>query len=166
MLMTRMTPKISASPSDTMAYSAPARMPEMITCPIIAGVRTTFMRPAARRRRSALVPGRCREERLAFRQLVGPDDDLLLLLPLEGHHLVRDLKAVLVDLVVPEHRPDPEGQQRVAHLVGVQRPRPFHAFGVDQAAGIAGGRVIGRLVPELFSIGVEELLIPGVRQRM
>src|SRR5207249_12268222 len=98
MLMTRMTPKISASPSATMAYRAPARMPEMTACPIIRGVSTTFMRPAARRRASA------REPRLAVGEVVGPHDDPLALLPLEQHRLVGDLGAVLVDLVVPEHR--------------------------------------------------------------
>ena len=46
----------------------------------------------------ALAPRRRREPRLAGRQLLGPDDDLLAVLPLERHHPVRDLKAVLVDL--------------------------------------------------------------------
>src|SRR5918994_3769345 len=43
MLMTRMTPKISARPSATIAYRAPDSTPEMITCPIISGVSATLM---------------------------------------------------------------------------------------------------------------------------
>src|SRR5262245_3444185 len=109
--MIRITPKINASPSATIEYSTPDRIPEMITCPTIAGVMTRFMgggragggvgRPP--RACSALRPGRSREEDLALGEVVRPHDDLLFLLPLEGDHLVRDLEAVRVDLVVTEH---------------------------------------------------------------
>src|SRR6266481_75185 len=80
-------------------------MPEMMTCPSIAGVTTTFTTTMpGRAGRLAACPGRGREERLALRQVVGPDGDLLFLLPLERHHLVRDLESVRIDLVVAEDR--------------------------------------------------------------
>src|SRR5438067_12094240 len=118
-------------------------MPEMITCPIITGVSTTFMRPAARRRASA------REPRLAVGEVAGPHDDPLALLPLEQHRLVADLGAVLVDLVVPEHRACLQRQQGLADLVGVEAADLLHALGVDHAPGVAGGGVIAGLVLEL-----------------
>src|SRR5262245_27578328 len=43
MLMTRITPKMRARPSATIAYSVPESSPEITTCPIIAGVMTTFI---------------------------------------------------------------------------------------------------------------------------
>src|SRR5215510_9284351 len=42
-LMTRITPKMRARPSATMAYSVPESKPEITTCPIIAGVMTMFI---------------------------------------------------------------------------------------------------------------------------
>src|SRR5262245_58375074 len=45
-----------------------------------------------------LIPGRRREPELALGEVVRPHGDLLLALPLERHHLVRELEAVLVDL--------------------------------------------------------------------
>src|SRR5215467_14635687 len=126
-LITRITPKMRARPSATMAYSVPESRPEITTCPIIAGVMTMFIeqgmgaRPSARpcpdaisrevalsadqsgddrgSKRLPLRPGRRREARLRRRQLVRPDGQLLSLVPLEQHHLVRDLETILVDLV-------------------------------------------------------------------
>src|SRR6266850_5919319 len=117
-------------------------MPETMTCASIAGVTTTLTTTTpGRGGRLAAGPGWRREERLALGEIIGPDDDLLLLLPLEGHHLVRELEAVLVDLVVAERRAHLQLQQLLAHLVGVQAARPLHALGIDQAAGIARRRV-------------------------
>src|SRR5690242_17720542 len=106
MLMTRMTPKIRPNPSATMAYRLPARMPDTTTCASIAGVTTTFT-PTMPARAAGLAarPGWCREQRLGLGEILRPHDDLLFLLPLERHHFVRDLEAVLVDLVVTERRP-------------------------------------------------------------
>src|ERR1043165_9900249 len=160
MLMTRMTPKMSARPSATIAERAPDSTPEMITCPTISGVRTTV------RNRSALVPGRRGEARLGLAELVRPHGDLLLALPLEGHHLVGELEPVLVPLVVAEGGLLLQLQQRLAHLVGVERPGALDALGVDEAAGVAGRRVVGGLVAELLLVGVEELLVARVRQRV
>src|SRR5919109_329276 len=158
MLMTRMTPKMSARPSATMAYSAPARMPEMTTCPTIAGDSATFIgRP--RRRWSA------RESGLTARELVGPHDDALALLPLEQHHLVGDLEAVLVHLVLAEHRARLQREQRVAHLVGVQRACLLHALGIEHAAGVPGRRMIAGLVLELLHERLMKLLGARVGQR-
>src|SRR2546426_9230228 len=96
-------------------------MPEMMTCPSIAGVTTTFTTTMpGRAGRLAACPGRGREERLALRQVVGPDGDLLFLLPLERHHLVRDLESVRIDLVVAEDRAHLQLQQLLANLVGVE----------------------------------------------
>src|SRR5213592_4653926 len=169
MLMTRITPKISASPSATIAYSAPARIPDTTTCPSIAGVMTTFTasRPPAGARRAsrlALGPGRRRESRLRRRELVRPDGVLLAVLPLEQRHLVRQLEPVPVDLVIAEHRARHELQQCLAHLVGVEATGALDALGVDDAARVASRRVVRRLVAELFLIGVEELLLARVRQ--
>src|SRR5262245_14176289 len=111
MLITRMTPKISARPSATMAYRPPARIPDTRTWASMAGVTTTLMGGARRvdaqfarggtrgmgsggrgrgrphpRAASAdglpLVPGRRREAQLPAGQLVGPDGHLLPVLPL------------------------------------------------------------------------------------
>src|SRR5262245_6442501 len=41
-LITRMTPKIKANPSATIAYNAPDSSPEITTCPTITGVIITF----------------------------------------------------------------------------------------------------------------------------
>src|SRR6185369_1051117 len=158
MLMTRMTPKISASPRATSAYSAPESTPERSTCPIIAGVSTTFIRRPGR-------PLSAPESRLAVREVVRPHVDALTLLPLEQDHLVGGLEAVLVDLVVAEHRPRLQRQQRVAHLVGVEGARPLHTLAVELAARVARRRVIARLVLELLDVGVEELLGAGIGQR-
>src|SRR5687767_14272711 len=152
MLMTRMTPKMRASPSATIAYSAPERIPDTTTCPIMAGVTATFMSPGSEGGRSpppgglSLVPGRRGEAHLPVGQVVRPHDDLLLALPLEGDHLVGDLVAVLVDLVVAEHRAHLELQELLAHLVGVQRVGALDRLGVDQAARVARRRVVRRLV--------------------
>src|SRR5688500_711724 len=127
MLMTRMTPKISARPSATSAYSAPASTPETSTCPIIAGVTATFMRRPGRRRSA-------REPRLAVREVVRPHDDALALLPLEQDHLVSGLEAVPVHLVVAEHRSRLQREQGVAHLVGLQRAGLLHTLAVQDAA--------------------------------
>src|SRR5437667_1692548 len=170
--MIRMTPKISASPSATIEYSAPDRMPEMITCPTIAGVMTRFMggerarggRPGPLRRVLASGPGRSGEDDLALREVVGPHDDLLFLLPLERDHLVRGLEPVLIDLVVAEHRARLELEELLAHLVGVQAVGALDALGVNQAARVTGGGVVGRLVLELGLVALEPLLVAGIVQ--
>src|SRR6267143_3876138 len=122
-----------------------------MTCASIAGVTTTFTstrpRPAGALARR---PGRRRKLWLALRQLVGPDGHLLLLLPLEGHHPVRHLKAVRLHLVVAERGAHLELQELLANLVGVQAVRALRRLGVDEAAGVAGRGVVGRLVGELL----------------
>src|SRR5262245_36351980 len=114
-----------------------------MTCPSMAGVTTTFI---GRRRgpsrpppqESALIPGRRREPKLDPGGVVWPHVVLLLALPLERHHLVRELEAVLVDLVVAEHGPHLELQELLAYLVGVERVRALHGLGVNHAAGVPG----------------------------
>src|SRR5207249_6514057 len=142
-------------------------MPEMMTCPSIAGVTTTFTTTMpGRAGRLAACPGRGREERLALRQVVGPDGDLLFLLPLERHHLVRDLESVRIDLVVAEDRAHLQLQQLLANLVGVEAVGALRGLGVDQAAGVAGRGVIGGIVRELLLVRLEPLLVARVRQRV
>src|SRR5690348_30536 len=129
-------------------------MPEITTWPSMAGVTARFIgRP--RRGRSAWEP------RLAGRQLVGPDDDALALLPLEQDRPVGGLESVLVDRVVAEDRARLERQQRFPHLVGVQRAGLLDALGVDHAAPVAGRRVVAGLVLELLDVRLVEL--PGAR---
>src|SRR5438128_9953468 len=99
-------------------------MPETTTCASIAGVTKTFTTRDAMD--SALIPGRRGEPRLRRSHLVGPDDDLLTLLPLEGHHPVRDLEAVLVNSVVTEDGAHLELEQLLAHTLSVQRALPLH----------------------------------------
>src|SRR2546425_12029802 len=137
-------------------------MPETTTCASIAGVTKTFTTRDAMG--SALIPGRRRDPRLRRSHRVGPDDDLLPLLPLEGHHPVRDLKAVLVHLVVAEDRAHLELEQLLAHAVGVERARPLDGLGVDEAAGVARRRVIRPLVAALLLVRAEELAVCRVRE--
>src|SRR5262245_30447386 len=193
MLITRMTPKISARPSATMAYRAPASIPDTMTWASMPGVTTTLMGGSRRvdaplasggardidsagrgrehpypRAASAdglpLVPERRREAQLPAGQLVGPDGHLLPVLPLEEHHLVRDLEPVLVDLVIPEHGPHLELEQLVAHAVGVERPGALDGLAVREAAGIPSRRMVRGLAAELLLVGLQELLLSGVRQ--
>src|SRR5262249_4859894 len=166
MLITRMTPKMSPRPSATIAYRLPARMPETMTCPSIAGVTTTFTstRPGpagglARR------PGRRREDRLGLRQFVWPHGGLLLLLPLEGHHLVRDLKAIGLDLIVAEDGPHLELQELLAHPIGVEAVRALGGLGVDDAARVARRGMVGRVVAEVLLVRLQPLLVARIRQR-
>src|SRR5919201_1738843 len=148
-------------------------MPETMTWPIIAPVIVTFMRAAAPEPfpldapavRSALVPGRRREARLGGGELVRPHRHLLAFTPLEQDHLVRDLESVLIDLVFAEHRAGLELEQRLAHAIGIERAGALDAFRVDDAAGVAGSRVIRRIVTEVLPVGVHELLDSGIRQR-
>src|SRR5438445_5725990 len=139
-------------------------MPETMTCASIAGVTTTLTTtPPGREGRLAAGPGWRREERLALRQLVGPDGDLLLLLPLEGHHLVGHLEAVRVDLVVAEDRARLQLQQLLANLVGLEAVRPLGRLRVDHAAGVASRGVVGRIVRKFLFVRVEPLLVGRVR---
>src|SRR5262245_38693860 len=110
---TRMTPKMSPRPSATIAYSAPASRPEMTTWPSMAGVMTS------KAVRLPLIPGRCRVADLAVGEIVRPHHDALAVLPLDHHHLVRDLEAILIHRVVPEGRPHLELEELGAHKVGV-----------------------------------------------
>src|SRR4029434_9951736 len=133
----------------------------MSTCAIISGVTATLTRGGER---SALGPGRRRVARLGLGQLVRPHRDLLLALPLEGHHLVSQLEAVLIDLVVAEDRLGLELEELLADPGGVAPLWPPHRLSVDETAGVPGRRVIRRLVAEVLLVGLEELLVAGVRQ--
>src|SRR5215470_5758787 len=141
-------------------------MPDTMTCPSIAGVTTTFTStrpgPAGGLTRR---PGWGWEQRLGLRQIVGPDGGLLLLLPLEGHHLVRDLKPIGLDLVIAEDRAHLELQQLLANTVGIEVVRALGSLRVDDAARVAGRRVVRRLVAELLLVGLVPLLISRIRQR-
>src|SRR5258708_38795750 len=120
-------------------------MPETMTCASIAGVTTTLTTTTpGRDGRLAAGPGWRREERLALRQLVGPDGDLLLLLPLGGHPLVRNLEAVRLRLVGAARRTHLELQELLAHLVAIQAGRARDPLRVDVAPSVAGRRAVGR----------------------
>jgi hypothetical protein len=80
---------------------------------------------------------------------------------------VRDLEAVGLDLVLPERGLDLHLQELVADLVGVERARLLHRLRVDETARVAGRGVVRRLLPlELDLVGGQELLLPGIRQRL
>src|SRR4029450_11476428 len=109
----------------------------MSTCAIISGVTATLMRGGAR---SALGPGRRREARLGLGQLVRPHRDLLLALPLERHHLMRELEAVGVDLEIAEHRLGLELEQLLAYFVGVEGAGSLQRLGVYHVRPVASLR--------------------------
>src|SRR5216684_6996829 len=154
----------------------PARRPEITTWPTMAGVIRTLTAPprrdGARRRPGgravslSLAPLRSRVAHLAARQLVRPDHHPLAVLPLEHDHLVGDLEAVRLDLVVAERGLDLHLQELLADTVGVEGARPLDRLPVDQAARVARRRVVGGLVLELLGVGGEELLLAGIRQRL
>src|SRR5256884_4536875 len=112
-------------------------MPEMMTCPSIAGVTTTFTTTMpGRAGRLAACPGRGREERLALRQVVGPDGDLLFLLPLERHHLVRDLESRS-----EEHTSELQSRLHLVCRLLLEKKKSIHAcFAPLLQNGRAGGR--------------------------
>src|SRR3989441_10058355 len=97
--------------------------------------------------RSALAPGRRGEARLARGQVFRPHDHLAAVLPLRHDHLVADLEPIGIDLVVAEGRAHLKLEQHVAEPVGIERARPAHGLGEDQAASVHRGRVIDRLAP-------------------
>src|SRR5262245_16912178 len=113
-----------------------------------------------------LVPRRRGEPRLAVGKVVRPHDHALAVLPLEHRRLVRGLEPVRVDRVVAERVLRLELQQFVPHLLRVERPGAPDGLDVDQAARVAGCRVIGRLTLVLLLVGGEKLLVPGIRERL
>src|SRR5512144_3267139 len=133
----------------------PARRPEMTPWPTRAGVirtptgppeRGARRKPGGRAASLSLAPLRGRIPRLAVREVVRPHDHALAVLPLEHDHLVRNLKAVRLDLVVPERGPGLHLQELLADPVGVQRSRLPDRVGVEHAARVPGRRVIRGLV--------------------
>src|SRR5713226_6391297 len=92
---------------------------------------------------SALAPGRRREARLAGRQLLGPDDRLLAVLPLEHHHLVGDLKAVRVDFEGAVDVVEIQLENGRPDLLPIERPGALDRLEEDLAATVACGGVIG-----------------------
>src|SRR3984893_6213023 len=147
----------------------PARRPEITTWPTIVGVIRTLTAPPKRddaRRRPggrpvslSLAPLRRRIAQLATREVVRPHHHPLAVLPLEHDHLVGDLEAVRLDLVVAERGLDLHLQELLAHLVRVERARPLDRLPVDQAARVAAGRVVRGRSLDLTEVGGEELLL-------
>src|SRR5437016_4090129 len=104
------------------AKPLPDKAPRRTTRTAPAAVAAPACAPSARG------PGRRREDDLPLREVIGPDDHLLFLLPLEDDRLVRELKAVLVDLVIAEGGLHLELQELLANLVGIEVARPLHRF--------------------------------------
>src|SRR3954465_10358934 len=119
-------------------------MPDTTTCPTIPGVITAQAMASEAARAAATtsprVPGRCRELRLSLGEVVRPHGDLLLALPLERHHLVRDLKSIGIDLVIAEDRLHLQLEELLAHLVGVEGAGSLRGLGVDEAPRVARRR--------------------------
>src|SRR5258706_12054232 len=138
---------------------APERIPDTSTCVSMAGVSMAFT-PAGRP--LSLIPGGRGEARLARGELVRPDGHLLAVLPLEQDHLVGDLEAVRVDLVVAEHRAHLELEELLADLLALQRPRALHGLRVDDAARVARRGVIDGLVTELLLVARHEFLLARI----
>src|SRR4029450_11685343 len=134
-LSTRITPKMGPRPRATMAYSAPARRPEMTTWPSMAGVMNNVIR-------LPLIPRGRGVTHLAVGEVVGPHHDSLAVLPLDHDHLVGNLEAVLVHRVVPEGRAHLELEELRAHEIGVEALRALHRLRVDEACGVARPRMV------------------------
>src|SRR5260370_3153674 len=140
----------------------PARRPEITTWPTMAGVIRTLTAPprrdGARRRPGgravslSLAPLRSRVAHLAARQLVRPDHHPLAVLPLEHDHLVGDLEAVRLDLLVPERGLDLHLQELLAYPVVVHGSRPLHRPPVHQAARVPRPRVAVGLTPRRLAV--------------
>src|SRR5207247_6173118 len=114
--------------------------------------------PRGRRRRRpsrpcsrALTPRRSRETRLPGRQLLGPDDNLLAVLPLEHQRLVRDLDPIPIDPEPAEDGVAVHLENGVAEFPAVQRPGAPDGLDDNLAAAVPGRGVIGE-------IGAGELL--------
>src|SRR5262245_17531430 len=112
-----------------------------------------------------LAPRRRGVPHLAVGEVVGPDGDLLAVLPLQHRHLVGNLEAVLIHLVVAERRLQLQLQQSLADLVGIEGPRPLHRLRVDETSSITRRGVIHGLPPELLLVRVGELLLARIGQR-
>src|SRR6266446_7303653 len=109
-----------------------------------------------------LSPRRGREARLAGRQLLGPDDDLLTVLPLEKQHLVGDLNPILVDLEGSEDGVQIQLQDPVPDLRTIQRAGALGSLNEDLTHRVAARRLIREIRPgELPPVGFHEL--PGPR---
>src|SRR6266540_271765 len=85
----------------------------------------------------SLTPWRRREARLARGELFRPDDDPLAVLPLEDHHLVRDLQAVRVHLEGAEDGVEVQLQDRVPDLLPVHGAGSLDGFGQHLAYPVA-----------------------------
>src|SRR3972149_3552227 len=70
----------------------------------------------------ALTPRGRREARLAGCQLLGPDDRLLAVLPLEEQHLVCDLDPIPIDPECAEDGVAVHLENGVTDLLAIQRP--------------------------------------------
>src|SRR5262245_37561630 len=111
----------------------------------------------------ALTPGRRGKPRLTRSELLGPDDCLLAVLPLNQQILVGDLDAVLVHLEGPEDGMVVHLENRLSDLRAVQRAGPLHGFHQDLAAAVAGRvEVRGLGASELLPVRLDVLLGPGI----
>src|SRR6266852_2185514 len=113
--------------------------------------------------RSALAPRGRGEARLHRRQLLGPDDDLLAVLPLEHQQLVGDLEAVPVYFEGAKDRVEIHLQDDVPHLLALQGACALDGLQQDLAARITGGRDRGEFrTRELLLVGLHELSGPRI----
>src|SRR5262245_21265529 len=126
--------------------------------------RTDRGRAARRRRSVALAPWRARKSGLTGNHIIRPNDHLCPVLPLNGDRLVRRLEPTLIDRKVAKHRLRPEGQQRLAQLVGIEAPRPAHRVGQELARSVRASRLHGGRAFELALIGGDELRVSRVLQ--
>src|SRR5215218_1192257 len=98
-------------------------------------------------------PHRCREARLASGYLVGPNDDLFAILPLDRHRLMSGLIAALIDCEIAKDRLGLERQQRCPHLFGVKSAGLPHGVYQQLAPRICPCGLNRRRVAELLRIG-------------
>src|SRR5438128_632884 len=89
-----------------------------------------------------LRPARIRKVPSTIRDLLGPDDHLPAVLPLEHQHLVGDLEAVPVDFEGAKDRVQIHLQDGVSHLLALQGAGARDGLQQDLAARIARGRAM------------------------
>src|SRR6266540_1509829 len=106
---------------------------------------------------------RRREARLAGRQLLGPGDQLLAVLPLEQQDTVRDLDPIPIDLEYAEDCTAVDLQNGVTELLALQRSGAPDGLDQDLATAVARRSVVGEIsAGELLPVRLDKLPCPGV----
>src|SRR5690242_7123639 len=149
-LMTLVTPQTSAMPYATSAKIAPTSTPSTASCKARAGVSNRSARfdisgpsmrasplalARARRRRHALIPGRCRVDDLRLGPLGRRHHLVIPVLHLVENHRLGDVLAGAVELDRPVEGREVGPGQRVAHFLRIERARALDRVGEGEHRG-------------------------------